>query len=170
MAQQAFAVVHREVERHAAMAAGELHEQAREEVVAGADHPDVQLAARDALELEHRAFGSVELLDDGAADVQQFAPCRRQEDLLAELLEQRVAGVFLELADLRRDGRLGQMQFLGGAREAEQARDCLEDLQLTQRGVLHPWACGPEGVVPVRRSPPAGAPARAPLASCGRAA
>jgi len=135
--QQLLAVVHREVDDHTLVPPDELHQQARKEVVAGADHRDVQLAARDALELRHRAFGQLELLDDPAADVEQFGAGRRQVDLLAELLEERKAGVVLELLDLGGDGRLRQVQLFGRARETQVPRDGFEDLQLAQRGVLH---------------------------------
>src|SRR4029079_18131680 len=79
-----------------------------------------------------------ELLDDGAADREQLGAGRRQVDLLAELLEQHVARMFLELADLGRDGRLRQVELLGRAREAQEPRDRREDLQLAQGRVLHP--------------------------------
>ena len=42
LAQQGFAIVDREVERHARMLLGECGQQAREEIVAGADHRDVE--------------------------------------------------------------------------------------------------------------------------------
>ena len=61
---------------------------------------------------------------------------RRQVDLLAQLLEQGQARVFLEL-DLRRHGRLRQVQLFGGARKAQVARHGFEHLQLAQRGVVH---------------------------------
>ncbi|MNN76977.1 hypothetical protein D3C81_1934010 [compost metagenome] len=70
LVQQAFAVMYRQVQRHALMAARKFHQQAREEVIAGADNGHVQFAAGDALELGHRVFGFLELLDDGAAVVQ----------------------------------------------------------------------------------------------------
>jgi hypothetical protein len=47
-------------------------------------------------------------------------------NFLAQLLEQRQPGVSLELFDLRGHCRLGQMQFLCGARKAQQSGDCFE--------------------------------------------
>ena len=64
-------------------------------------------------------------------------PAGREVDLLAELLEQRVAGVLFQLSHLRRNGGLRQMKLFCGAREAQQPRDRLEHLQLAQSRVLH---------------------------------
>ena len=69
--------------------------------------------------------------------VQQLAAGGREVDLLAQLLEQWQAGMVFELANLSRHRRLREMQFLGGARIAVQARNGLEDLELAQRGVFH---------------------------------
>jgi hypothetical protein len=51
--------------------------------------------------------------------VKHFLTRRCQVDLLAELLEKRQSRVLLELLDLRGDGRLGEIELFGGAREAE---------------------------------------------------
>ena len=115
MLEQALAVVDGEIEHDAIVAADELDQQARKEIIAGADHRDIELAARDALELGHRGFGDLELANDRAADVEQLGAGLGQVDLLAELFEQGQAGMVLELAHLGRYRRLGQMQLLGGA-------------------------------------------------------
>ena len=119
------------------MLAREGDHQLRKEIVAGTDHRHVQLAASDSLQLRHRIFRLVELLDDGAAEVQQLVARLGEINLLSQLFEQGHADVALERADLGRHGRLGEVQLLGGARKAEAARDRLEDLQLTQCRVLH---------------------------------
>ena len=137
LTQKLFAVVHGQVQFHAGIAAREFNQQAREKVVAGADHGDVQFAAGNAFELRQRFLGFLELLDDGAAVVQQFGAARREEDFLAELLKQGQSDVAFQRLDLDRYRRLGQMQFLGRARVAQMAGDGLENLQLAQGGVLH---------------------------------
>jgi len=119
------------------VAPGELHQQARQEVVAGADHRHVQAAAGDALELRHRLVDLLELLDDDAARAQHLLAGGGEVDALAQLLEQRQPGVLFELGHLRGNGRLRQVQLLGGAGEVQVAGDGLEDLELAQGGVAH---------------------------------
>ena len=85
-----------------------------------------------------RFFRFAELLDDRAAVHQELGAGRREMDALAQSLEQRESRVPLELPYLCGHRRLRQVQLFGGAREAEVARDGLEDAQLAQRGVLHP--------------------------------
>jgi hypothetical protein len=72
-----------------------------------------------------------------AAGLQHLRAGGREVDLLAQLLEQRQAGVLLQLAHLRGHGRLRQVQLLGGAREAAVAGHRLEHLQLPQGRVAH---------------------------------
>ena len=108
----------------------EFGEQAREEIIAGADHRHVQRSAGNSLEPRHRVVGFAELLEDRAAVMKHFVAGRRQIDLLAELLEKRQSRVLLQLLDLRGDGRLGEVELFRGARKAEAARDGFEDFQL----------------------------------------
>ena len=137
LSEQFGAVVHGQVELDAGMAAREFDHQAREKIIAGADHGDVQLAAGDAAELRQRFLGFLELLDDGAAVVEQLGAARRQIHLLAELLEQHQPHVAFQRFHLRRYGRLGQVQFLGRAGVAEVAGHGFEHFQLAQGGMLH---------------------------------
>ena len=136
MGEQAFAVVDREVERHALVPADELDQQARQEVVAGADRGDVEAAAGDALVLRHRVLGDLELLDDRAHDAEQVGTGGGEVGLLADLLEEGDAGVLLELPDLARDRGLRQVQLFGSACEAQVPGDRREHLELAQRRVL----------------------------------
>ena len=115
----------------------ELGQQAREEVVAGADHGDRKRAAGDALQAGHRFLGLVELPEDGATLRDQLLACGRQVDASAQPLEERQPGVALELADLRGDRRLREVQLLRGAGEAQVLRDRLEDLELPEGRVFH---------------------------------
>jgi len=135
--QQFLAVVHGQVEHHTRIAARELGQQPGKEVIACADHCDIQLAPGDALQLTHRFIHFVELLDDRAAVVKHFGAGRRQVDFLAELFEERQPCMLLELTHLSGNGRLRQMQFLGCTRETQVARHRLEDLQLPQCRVSH---------------------------------
>ncbi len=70
------------------MAPSEFSQQARKEIVSGADHGDVELAARDAFDLLHGFFGLAELLDDRAAVMEHLRSGLREIDLSAQLLEQ----------------------------------------------------------------------------------
>ena len=119
------------------MAARKLHQQAREKVIARTDHRDIELAACDALELGKRFLGFVELTNDCAAVAQQLFAGRREEDALAQLLEQHQPDVPLQGLDLGRHGRLRQMQFLGRARKTQMSGHRFKDFQLPQGGVLH---------------------------------
>jgi hypothetical protein len=56
---------------------------------------------------------------------------------LAGLLGQRQAGLVFQRLYLHRHRRLGQVQFLGGARKRQVAGHRLEDLELAQGDVLH---------------------------------
>ena len=79
----------------------------------------------------------LELLDDDPAGVQHLHPRGREVDFLAELLEQRQAGVVFQLLDLDGHRRLRQVQLFGGPRKAQVAGHGLEHLELAQRRVLH---------------------------------
>jgi hypothetical protein len=50
------------------------------------------------------AIDALELRQGRTADLQRLGACRDPVNALAELLEQRRAGVILQLLDLRRDG------------------------------------------------------------------
>ena len=85
-------------------------------------------------------FGAfVEILPgtDGLVHISQLGTGGREKDLLAQLLEQRQAGVVLELANLRRHAGLGEVQLFRRTRVAEQPGHGFEDVQLAQRGVFH---------------------------------
>ena len=85
--QQLGPVVNGEVELHAGVPARKLHEQAGEEIIAGADDADVERPARHSFELLHRLVRLAKLLNDRAAVVEHLGPGVRQIDLPAELLE-----------------------------------------------------------------------------------
>ena len=137
LVQQLFTVAHTKVQRHARVAPCKLHQQAGKKIIAGTDHSDVQLAAGDALELRHGLLDFLELLDDDPARLKHLHPRRREVDLLAELLEQRKAGMILQLFDLDGHRRLRQVQLFGSPRKAQVPGHGLEHLELTQRRILH---------------------------------
>src|SRR4030066_416471 len=64
--------------------------------------------------------------------VAQRATGLGQREALAGLLEQRQAGLPLEQLDLHRHRRLGEMQLARRAREAQGARDRVDNPELTQ--------------------------------------
>ena len=74
---------------------------------------------------------------NAAGVAQQLPPRVGEVDPPAELLDERQPGRLLELAHLHRDGRLRQVQRLGGGSEALAARHLGEGAQLAQRGVSH---------------------------------
>ena len=137
LVQQFLAIVHREIERHAFMAIHELGQQARKEVVAGADDRHVEAASGYTLKLRHRIFRFAELLNDAAAVMQHLGTRGREIDPLAELLEQRQPDMQLELPNLCGNSGLRQMQLFRGTGKTEVTGDRLEHLQLPQRGILH---------------------------------
>jgi hypothetical protein len=59
----------------------------------------------------------------------------RQEQTLADLLEQRQTDLILELFDLHGYRRLCEVQLVRGARDRAEARHGLEDAQLAQGDV-----------------------------------
>ena len=80
--------------------------------------------------MRHRVLGHLVLLNDFAADLQQFSARRGQEDLLTDLLEQHISRMLFKLADLGRYGGLRQVELFRGARKTQQARHRFEHLQL----------------------------------------
>jgi hypothetical protein len=97
------------------MTAAEFGHQARREIFRGADDAERQPPALDALQRIERFLRFAQLLGDAPRMARDFLAGLGEENLLADHLGERQAGLLLELFDLHRDGRLGQMQLLGGA-------------------------------------------------------
>ena len=137
LAQQALAIVHREIERDARMGGAKGRQDPRKEVVPGADDRDVEATAGHPLELRQRLFGLLEALGDGPGTLQHLLAGGGEEALATDALEQRQADVGRELLDLRRHRRLRQVQLFGGTREVHVPGRRREHPQLPQRQVLH---------------------------------
>ena len=71
------------------------------------------------------------------AGVQHLAPGLGEEDFLAQLFGERQAEDDLDALDLHRDGRLGQMQFLGRPGKRKMAGDRFKHAELAQRQSAH---------------------------------
>ena len=98
-------------------------------------HPQ-NLPARD----RTAAQGAHQLLagrEDGVGIVESDAPRLRQDEPPADPLEQRMAHLALELLDLHRQGRLRQVQLLGGTRQAALVGDGPEVAQVVEVKVPH---------------------------------
>jgi hypothetical protein len=109
-----------------------------EEIIARADHRDVELAARAALQLRHRLVRLAEQLGNPARVAQQFPAGRRELQLAADTLEERQPGVALQRLDLRRYRGLRQVQVFRRPRKAHPVGNRSEDRELAQRCVTHP--------------------------------
>ncbi len=132
-------VVHAEAQFDFRVMPAEGREQARREILRGGHHADVQPPAAQALHGGERFLGLAQLLGDDAGVARQFLAGLGEEDALADLLGERQPGRFFQAAHLHGDGGLGQVQFVGGARERQVARHRLENLQLAQ-GQVHDWS------------------------------
>jgi len=137
-----FAVAHGEPQPHVRMPPTELREHAGREILGRRGNGDGQLAAADALQRFHGVLGLAQQVGDAARVAQELPARLGQLHAAAELLDERQPGGFLELAHLHRDGRLRQVQRLGGGRVAQSARHFGEGAQLSQRGVSHSGAPG----------------------------
>jgi len=131
--QQAAAVAGQEAQLDLGMIEAEPGEQARHEVLRGADHADGDAAAAQALEVVHRLLGIVHLAQHARGVLVEAQARLGQLQALADAVEQRQFQRQLELLDLHRDRRLAQVQFLARAHEAALARHRAEDLQLPER-------------------------------------
>jgi hypothetical protein len=78
----------------------------------------------------------IQLRGDRCGITPEFIAEFGQKDLLSQLLEQWQADGVLQLLDLHRHGRLGQVQFTGGPGEAQVPGHGLEDFQLAE-GNIH---------------------------------
>jgi hypothetical protein len=107
------------------------------EILCGTDHADFQPSGLDALECRQRLAGLAQLFGNAPCLARHFLAGGREPHFLARLLGQRQAGLILQRLHLHRHRRLGQVQFLGGARKGQVARHRLEDLELAQGDVLH---------------------------------
>ena len=112
------------------MCLDEFRQQLRHEIVGGADHGDVQVAALQPFHFVEHRFHFLHQLQHRARIVQQFVAGRREMQLFAGLLEQRQAHRTLRLLDLHRNGGLRQIQFRRRARMIKMAGYAFEDLQL----------------------------------------
>ena len=87
--------------------------------------------------LGHRHLEAVQDAEHLARGLGKRAAGVGEIDLLAHMFAQRRIDRIREFLHLHGDGGLGQVQFLGGAREAAQPGDRLEDLQLAESGMTH---------------------------------
>ena len=139
LAHHRLAVVHRQPELDLRMAARELRQQLGREVLGRAHHADAQQAPAQALEGGESVVRLLQRAQRLARVAQQLFARLSQVQALAQPLEQRQPGTVLELSNLHRDRRLGQVQLGRGAREAQAVGGRHEDLQLPQGDVAHPW-------------------------------
>ena len=137
LAQQAVAIVDREVERDPGMLGAEGRQHPRKEVVAGADDRDVELPAGDALEIRERGVRLPHALGDRAGALEHLPAGRRQEGPATDPLEERQARLRRQLLENRRHCRLRQVQLVRGAGEIHVARRGGEHPQLPQGHIAH---------------------------------
>jgi hypothetical protein len=95
------------------------------------------VAAAQAFQRRDRRVRILERVEDLPRIAEQMLPGLGEHELLAPPLEQRKTDHRFELLDLQRHRRLRQMQLLRGAREAQVARRCDEDLQLPDGDAAH---------------------------------
>jgi hypothetical protein len=96
--------------------------------VGGESHP--QRAAIAAGRRRHLRRGAVGALDDLPRVGKQQLARRRQVDLAGRAAEELAAELRLQGPDLRREGRLRDVQPLGRAAEVQLLRDCEEGAQV----------------------------------------
>ena len=115
---------------------GEFAQQARREIRGGGDRHQAQFALLQSPPFVHRHGVTVEDAEDFAGGLREFLAVRGKVDFLADLFEQRHADRFRQLLDLHGHRGLGEKQLFGGAGEAAQAGDGLEDFKLAEGSVM----------------------------------
>ncbi|MCZ7654163.1 MAG: hypothetical protein M5R42_07570 [Rhodocyclaceae bacterium] len=119
------------------MRLAEGRQQARGEIFGGGYHADVEQAAAHPLHRRQCFLRFAQLLGYDAGVARHLDAGLRKKYLLAHLFGQRQPRLVLQTSHLHGDGRLGQVQFLGGARERQVTCHGFENLELAQSDVLH---------------------------------
>ncbi|EPZ17345.1 hypothetical protein M622_00845 [Thauera terpenica 58Eu] len=122
-AQHGVAVQYHQRHFHRRTFAPELAQQAGDEGLRGADHGQAQAPADVAAQLGKRLVEQLELLLQPRCACHHDLARRCQMQAAADALEQWQADLFGELAQLGRQRGLGEVQALGGARDAALAGD-----------------------------------------------
>jgi hypothetical protein len=130
------AVVDVEPQGHARVGLEKPAQERRREILGRRDERNDELPLGQSAHRAQARLGGAELPGDRLRARLELAPGGGEVDALADLLEQREPGLRLEALHLHRNRRLGEVQFLGGAREGQVAGDGLEDAQLPERGVM----------------------------------
>ena len=137
LADQRLAVAERQAQVDARVLLAETRQQARQEVLGGADHADHQRAAGEAPQPGDRRVGLAQRGEHPLGVDDQVLAHRGQRDRAPDPVEQRQADVGLELLQLHRNRRRGEVQLLGGPGDAGVPGDGDEDPQLAHAGVFH---------------------------------
>ncbi len=101
------------------------------------DRADARAADDFAADRARMAAQRLRAGDDALGVGQELAPGRRQHHAARRPLEQRDAELVLQRLDLRADGRLADVQLLGGPRQLAEFGDRRKAAQLVE---LHGWA------------------------------
>ncbi len=115
----------------------EMRDQRGREVLGRADDADADAPAGEPLQRRDRRVRILQRIENLPRVAQQLAAGLGQDQLLAPALEQRDPGDLLQPLDLQRHRRLGQMQLLGRAHEAQVPRRGDEYLQLPDGDAAH---------------------------------
>jgi hypothetical protein len=121
----------------AGMAAAELGQQRGRKIFGRADYADLQTAGFDPFQRRQCFASLTQLLGDAPRLARQFFAGSGEAHLFPRLFGQRQSGHVFQRLNLHRNRRLGQVQFLGGARKREVACNGLEYLELAQGRILH---------------------------------
>ena len=97
------------------------------------DDPQMQLAVVRAAQALHGVSRDVDLREDRTGVAQELAAGVSELDRAGLPIEEALADLFLERADLLRNGRLRHAHQLGAAREAGCCRGGFENAQAAQR-------------------------------------
>ncbi len=134
---QILAVALGEADIDARMVLEESGQQAGQEILGRSEHADRQAPDLDLAQSRDQVFGVLERGEDAPGMHQQIFPRDGQRNGAAAALEQRKPDQRLELADLHRDRRRGQVQLFGGAHEAQVPCDRGKYLELACGGPEH---------------------------------
>jgi hypothetical protein len=119
------------------VAPAEFAEHARQEILGGGHQRHPQAPPPESLEIVDGGFETAPDVIELARRLEHLRAGRRQHDLAPGLLEERQAEGIDDLPDLQRNRGLGQMQRLGGFREAALVSDRDESFELAES---HPAA------------------------------